>query len=49
MERCRWPPLGAPYDAALRETVAYVIDRYEQVGIVAAGTMVASNPGPRKA
>ena len=46
MDPYRWPSLGEPYDAALREAVAFVFGRYGPVGLVAAGTIVAGNPGP---
>jgi hypothetical protein len=46
LDRCVWPPLEAPYAAALREAVRYIFGRWEPVGIVAAGTIIAGHPGP---
>lgn len=45
-EKCRWPDLGPRYDAALREAVRYVLDRFAVQGIIVAGSVVAGNPGP---
>ena len=41
---CRWPGLPAPYDAALREAVQYIEERYRPWGIVASGTVVRGAP-----
>lgn len=46
LSRCRWPELGEPYASALREAVAYIVDRFEPIGIVAAGTIVRGAPDP---
>lgn len=43
---CRWPRLAAPYDQALREAVAFILQRFQVLGIVASGTIVRGNPGP---
>ena len=43
---CRFPALDEPYDTALREAVAWVLERYEPLGIVATGTIIRGNPGP---
>jgi len=40
----RFPELPAPFDLALRETVAWVVDRYDPLGIVAAGSIVRGTP-----
>jgi hypothetical protein len=37
---CRWPVLPAPYAAALREVVSFAVERFQPVGIVAAGSVV---------
>ena len=44
IERCVWPDLPEKYDCALREAVAYIIGRFDVVGIVAAGTIIAGKP-----
>ena len=44
--RCRFPKLAEPYDGALREAVAYVLSRFEPLGIIASGTIVRGDPGP---
>ena len=41
---CRWPGLPAPYDAALREAVQYIEERYRPWGIVASGHRCAGAP-----
>ena len=46
VDECTWPPLAEPYAAALREAVAYILGRWQPVGIVASGTIVRGNPGP---
>ena len=43
---CRFPELGSPYDDALREAAAYVLQRFEPIAILACGTIVAGNPDP---
>ncbi len=48
---CDWPPLPAPYDAALRAAVAAAFDRFDAeralLGVVATGTVVrAARGGP---
>ena len=40
----RWPELPPRYDAALREAVDYIVNRYEPLGIVACGTIVRGVP-----
>jgi predicted nucleotidyltransferase len=40
LARCRWPPLAAPYDEALRQAVAFVLAEFQPVGIVAAGSIL---------
>lgn len=45
-ERCLWPELPERAEGALHEAVQYVINRYDVVGIIAAGTHVSGNPDP---
>lgn len=45
-ETCTFPELVEPYDTALREAVAFILDRYDALGIVASGTIVRGTPGP---
>jgi predicted nucleotidyltransferase len=44
LSECRWPPLNARYDAALREATAYIIERFSPHGIVASGSIIRGNP-----
>ena len=46
IEECRFPALDEPYDCALREAVAWVLERYQPLGIVATGSIIRGNPGP---
>lgn len=46
IEQCRWPSLPEPYAQALREAVAFILEKFDALGIVAAGTVVSGNPGP---
>jgi hypothetical protein len=41
-----WPALPDRFDRALREAVAYAIDRFAPIGIIAAGTIVRGCPDP---
>ena len=45
---CTWPDLPERYGAALREAVAYILDRYREdvLGIVASGTILRGTPDP---
>jgi predicted nucleotidyltransferase len=43
---CRFPDLGPPYDDALREAAAYVLERFDPVAILACGTVVGGAPDP---
>lgn len=45
-ERCRWPELPQKTDRALRAAVRYILERFEPVGIIAAGTHISGNPDP---
>ncbi|XYI03190.1 nucleotidyltransferase domain-containing protein [Sorangium sp. So ce1128] len=40
LARCRWPDLAPRYASALRAAVDFVLDRFEPLGIVAAGSIV---------
>ena len=44
IEECEFPKLPAKYDAALRDAVAFVLDSFKAVGIIASGTIVRGNP-----
>ena len=46
LERCRWPKLGPRYDRALQAAVEFILERFAAQGIIAAGSIVAGNPGP---
>jgi hypothetical protein len=46
LDQCRWPPLSDPYDRALRQAVAYILSRYEVLGLLVSGTIVRGNPHP---
>jgi hypothetical protein len=37
---CRWPDLPAPYDAALREAIAYAFEVTEPIAVIATGTII---------
>jgi len=41
---CKFPKLPDKYDYALREAVAFVLERFKPVGIIAAGTIVRGTP-----
>jgi len=41
-----WPTLSQPYDLALRKAVAFIIEAYEPVGIIAAGSILRGKPDP---
>src|SRR5690349_862702 len=44
--RFTFPSLPGKYDQALRDAVAFVLERFQPVGIVAAGTIVRGAPDP---
>lgn len=47
LAQCQWPDLPARYDAALREAVAWIVDRYpDVVAIMACGTIIRGEPRP---
>ncbi|MFN8493071.1 MAG: hypothetical protein U0350_36040 [Caldilineaceae bacterium] len=41
-----FPTLSAPYDQALRAAIAYILERYDPLGIIASGSIIRGNPGP---
>jgi len=41
---CNFPNLPDQYDRALREAVSFVLERFQPVGIIAAGTIVRGTP-----
>src|SRR5262244_2616710 len=41
---CKFPRLPERYDRALREAVSFVLDRFQPIGIIAAGTIVRGTP-----
>lgn len=45
-DRCEWPVLPSPFGEALREAVEFVLARFQAVGLVAAGTILAGTPDP---
>ena len=44
LENCSWPPLSPPYDAALREAAAFILNETDPLGIIASGTIVRGHP-----
>ena len=46
LERCRYPGLAEPYDTALRQAVAFILDRFDAMGLLACGTILRGNPSP---
>jgi hypothetical protein len=44
MDEVLWPDLPEPYNGALRAAVAYVLDRYKPVGVIAAGSVLRGAP-----
>jgi hypothetical protein len=43
---CHWPTVDEPFSSALREAVAYALEHYELVGIVACGSIMRGEAGP---
>jgi len=43
---CIWPVLAEPYASALKQAVAYILNRFQPVGIIASGSILRGNPGP---
>lgn len=46
LRQCRWPELSDPYDAALKEAVAFILERFKAHGILVSGSIVRGNPNP---
>ena len=46
MNNCGWPALAEPHASALREAVAYVVERFQPNAIVAAGSVLRGAGGP---
>lgn len=46
LSECRFPRLSRKYDEALRDAVAYILDSYNPVGIIASGTIIRGTPDP---
>jgi predicted nucleotidyltransferase len=44
LTQCCWPELAPPYEEALHEAVAFILSRFEPLGIVASGTIIRGNP-----
>ncbi|MGB1285522.1 MAG: nucleotidyltransferase domain-containing protein [Aggregatilineales bacterium] len=44
LSQCQYPPLETHYDIALRQAVAYIINRFDPIGIIASGSIVRGNP-----
>ena len=43
---CQWPDLASSYDMALQSAVAYILERFPVLGIIASGSIIRGNPGP---
>jgi ribosomal protein S18 acetylase RimI-like enzyme/predicted nucleotidyltransferase len=43
---CRWPDLSLPYNQALREAVAYILGRFDVLGIIVSGAIIQGRPDP---
>jgi hypothetical protein len=41
---CRWPDLAPRYDAALRQAVTFILQRFDAIGIVGSGTIIRGAP-----
>jgi len=46
IDKCLWPPLPEPYAQALKDAVAFVLGRFDPLGMIAAGSVIAGNPDP---
>lgn len=44
LRRSRWPDLSPEYAAALRGAITFVLERFDAVAIVAAGSIVRGLP-----
>jgi len=43
---CRWPDLSPPYDQALYQAVTFILNRFDVLGIIAAGSIIRGTPNP---
>jgi predicted nucleotidyltransferase len=43
---CHWPNLDEPYASALKQAVAFILNRFQPTGIIASGSILRGNPGP---
>ena len=46
LQTSQWPTLGAPYQEALHTAVAYILERFPVLGLIASGSIIRGNPGP---
>ena len=46
LSECQWPPLAERYQQALKEAVAFILNRFEVRSIVAGGTIIRGTPAP---
>ena len=46
LAECRFPKLDHPYDQALREAVGYIVQHFDVLGIVAAGSIIRGEGRP---
>jgi predicted nucleotidyltransferase len=46
ISQCQWPGLAERYEQALKEAVAFILDRFEARSIVAGGSIIRGSPGP---
>ena len=46
IDNCQWPTLAVPYQEALHTAVAYILERFSVLGIIASGSIIRGNPGP---
>ena len=47
LAECRFPELPTRYDRSLREAVAFILERFEPLGIIASGSIVRGVPDER--
>jgi predicted nucleotidyltransferase len=46
LSQCQWPGLAERYETALKEAVAFILDRFEVRSIVAGGSIIRGSPSP---
>lgn len=44
LRHCRWPDLPPPYGPALQEAVSYILEQFDVLGIIAAGSIIRGTP-----